>query len=81
MEPNYMCFSQTIGSLGVEVKKANVLIDSVLMTDTAGGVEIQRNSEYWQEKNRDEMYCSVWLVSAKEFLSKKQLRETDIKLG
>lgn len=50
MEPNYMCFSQTLGSLGVEVKKANVLIDSDLVTDTASGIERQRNSEYWPKK-------------------------------
>lgn len=77
-----MCFSQTLGSLGIEVKKANVLIDSGLVTDTAGGIERQRNSEYWPKYIYiDEMYCSVWIVSAKEFLSERQLRETDIKLG
>lgn len=58
MEPSYTCFSQTFGSLGVAVKKADVLIDSGLMTDPAGRIKGQRNSEYWQE-SRDEMYCSV----------------------
>ena len=42
-----MCFSQTLGSLDVVVKKADVFIDLSLMTDRAGRIKRQRNSENW----------------------------------
>ena len=47
IEQNYMCFPQTLGSLGILVKKGDVLIDPALMTDGVGRIKRQRNSEYW----------------------------------
>lgn len=42
-----MCFPQTLGSLGIAVKKGDVLIDPALMTDGVGRIKRQRSSEYW----------------------------------
>ena len=42
-----MCTLQTLGSLGVVVKKGDVLIDLALMTEGADRINRQRNSEYW----------------------------------
>lgn len=70
IEPNYMCFPQTSGSLGAVVEKA----DLALMTNGAGRIKRQRNSEHWWE-NRNQMYCSVWVVSTKEFLGERQYQD------
>lgn len=55
-----MCFSQTLGSLGVVVNKADVLTDPGLMINKAGRIKRQRNSEYWQEVDIRYTVVSEW---------------------
>lgn len=69
-----MCTLQTLGSLGVVVKKGDVLIDLALMTEGADRINRQRNSEYWWE-SKNEMYDCVWIVSGKESLGEKKHQE------
>lgn len=48
IEPNYMCLPQTVGSLGVVVKKADVLVGPDLMVDGTDRIKRQKNSEYYK---------------------------------